>query len=236
MKSFGLTILITMMTIGLSLAQIKVEIKEETKSMSRASANALVMELPGVSAKEAAKAWSKFSKGFKGKTKYERKTDEYFTDNATVKDMSDNTVDMIAKVTPKGDEGCELTVWFNLGASYLSSKDYADRYPAGEAVMKSFANEVSASMIEEELKLQEKVLKEMEADLKKLEKDKLTREKDIETYKETIKKMEENIVTAEDDITKNVEDQGAKTTEIEGQNTMIEEIKARLDEVNGRKK
>lgn len=236
MKSFGLTLLIIMMTIGASLAQIKVEIKEETKSMSRASANALVMDLPGVSEKEAAKAWSKFSKGFKGKTKYDRKVGEYFTDDATIKDMSDNTVDMVAKIIAKGEEGSEITVWFNLGASYLSSKDYADRYPAGEAIMKKFANEVSASMIEEELKLQEKILKDMEGDFKKLEKDKATREKDIETYKETIKKMEENIVTAEDDIKKNIEEQGAKTTEIEAQTKMIDEIKARLEEVKGRNK
>ncbi|MCP4441322.1 MAG: hypothetical protein GY810_20645 [Aureispira sp.] len=235
MKSFVFTLLVVMMSVGASLAQIKVEIKEETRSMSKASANALVMDLPGVNEKDAGKAWSKFSKGFKGKTKYDRKGGEYFTDDATIKDMSDNTVDMVAKVTAKGEEGCEIAVWFNLGASYLSSKDYADRYPAGEAVMKSFANEVSASMIEEELKLQEKILKDMEGDLKKLEKDKATREKDIEGYKETITKMEENIVTAEGDIKQNVEDQGAKGTEIEGQTKLIDEIKARLEEVKGRK-
>jgi len=231
MKSLMLTLCIGILSVTTVLAQIKIEIKEETKAMSKGSYNALVMELPGTNSKDVGKNWKKFSKKLKGKTRYDRKVNEYFTDDATIEDMSDNTIDIVAKVEERGAEGTAISVWFNLGVSYLSSNEYPDRYPAAENLLKKFANEVSAEMILEELKVQEKLLKEKEKEKDKLEKDKENLEKDIEDYKETIRKMEENIKQAEADITKNEKDQEGKATEIEEQKKIVEEIKARLESV-----
>ena len=214
-----------------SWAQLKVEIKEETKSMSKGSFNALVMELPGTNDKDVNNALKKFMKQYKGKVKYDKKINEHIADNSTIKDMSDTTVDIYAKVEPKGDAGTALSVWFNLGASYLSSKDYADRYPAAEQFMKAFANEVSADMIKEELKVQEKLLKDKETELKKLEKDKDGYEKAIADAKATIQKMEEQIDKGETDIKQNDEDQVNKKTEIEEQKKVVEDVKQRLESV-----
>ena len=36
---------------------------------------------------------------------------EHFTDDAELKDMSDNTVDIVAKVEERGAEGTVITVW-----------------------------------------------------------------------------------------------------------------------------
>lgn len=214
-----------------SWAQIKPLIKEETKSNSKGSFNALVMELPGTSSKEVGKAWSKFAKKYKGKTKYDRRGNEYITEDATIKDMSDNTVDIIAKVEDRGQDGSVITVWYNLGVSYLSSKDFAERYPAGEKLLKDFANNVSADMIEEELKEAEKLLKTYESNLSKLEKEEKQRTKDIEDYKNTITKMEQNIVEAENDVKESKENQGKAKVEIDGQKKVVDEIKQRLESV-----
>ncbi len=232
MKTLMLTLVVLLASLATGLAQIKVEIKEETKAMSKGSFNALVMDLPGTSAKDVNSAWKKFIKKYKGKTKFDRKMGEYFTDNAQIKDMSDNTVDLVAKIEDKGaDAGTTLVIWFNLGASYLSSKDYADRYPAGEKMMSDFANTVSSKMIEEELKLQEKILKEKEKELKKLESDQKSFEKAIEDHKATIKKMEDNIAKAEGDIKTSEVDQKTKTTEISDQKKIVAEIKERLKSI-----
>ena len=213
-----------------SFAQIKSTIKEESRPNSNGTFNALVMELPGVSSKEAEKAWNKYVKKYKSKTKFERRANEYITDDATIKDMSDNTVDIIAKIEEQG-EGSRIVVWYNLGVSYLSSKDFGERYPAGEKLLRDFARTVSMDMIEEELKEAEKLLKQQEGDLQKLEKDEKQRTKDIEDYKNTIKKMEQNIKDAENDVKEAKENQVTKKSEIEEQKKIVDEIKKRLDAV-----
>ena len=207
MKTLILTFLAFLAYSSSVHCQIESSIKEETKANSKGSFNALVMELPGTTSKEVNKAWGKFMKKFKGKTKFERKLNEYITDDASIKDMSDNTVDVIAKIEERGADGTAISVWFNLGVSYLSSNDHSERYPSGEKILKLFANQVSADMIEEELELAEKALKELEDLFKKLEKEKVQRTKDIEDYKATILKMEESITKGEEDVKKNEEEQ-----------------------------
>lgn len=214
-----------------SWAQIKSLIKEETKANSKGTYNCLVMELPGTSSKEVGKAWTKFIKKYKGKTKYDRRANEYITEDATLKEMSDNTVDIIAKIEERGQEGSVISVWYNLGVSYLSSKDYSERYPAGEKLLKDFAKSVSTDMIEAELKEAEKLLKDKESDLAKLEKEEKQRTKDIEDYKNTIKKMEQNIVEAENDVKESKEGQGKAKVEIEDQKKVVDEIKQRLESI-----
>jgi len=231
MKTLMITLLTLLTLVSTSWGQIDSPVKEETKANSKGSFNALTMELPGTTSKGVQKAWGKFIKKLKGKTKFDRKMNEYIADNATIEDMSDNTVDIIMKIEERGEDGTAISVWFNLGVSYLSSKDYAERYPAGEKILKEFANLVSADMIEEELKEAEKQLKELEDALKKLEKEEAQRIKDIETYRATIKKMEESIITAEGDIKKSEEDQGNATLTIEEQKKIVEDIQKRLDSV-----
>lgn len=216
---------------AISIAQIQSTIKEETRANSLGSYNALVMELPGVSEKEASKQWQKYVGKFKGKTKYERKANEYFSDDSSIKEMSDNAVDITAKIEARGDAGSVIYVWFNLGVTYLSSKDYPDRYPAGEKTLKDFAKEVSLDMITAELEAATKKLKELEEMLKKQEKDEAQLTKDIEEYKATIRKMEENITKAEGDIKKSEEDQGNSKLSIEEQKKIVADIQKRLDSV-----
>lgn len=231
MKTLMVTFFMLIAFVSASWGQIDSPIKEETKSNSKGSFNCLTMELPGTSGKATNKAWSKFIKKLKGKTKFDRKMNEHITDDASLKDMSDNTVDIITKIEERGAEGTAISVWFNLGVSYLSSNDHPERYPAGEKILKDFANVVSADMIEAELKEAEKKLKELEDLLKKQEKEEAQRTKDIEDYRATIKKMEENIVTAEGDIKKSEEDQTNTTLTIDEQKKIIDEIQKRLDSV-----
>lgn len=217
-----------------SQAQISgLEVVEETRSMSKGSYNALVLKLTGTTEKEVLKEWSRFVKDYGGKTKYDKKGGEYFTDNATVKEMSDNTIDIYMKVTPSGED-LILSAWFNLGVTYLSSNEHPDRYPAAEEMMKTFSLNVSAAMIEADLKLKEQELKDLEKEQKDLEKDKANREKDIASYEETIRKMETNIDTAKTDIEENEKQQGEQKKKIDEKRIEIEEIKRLLNKVQSK--
>lgn len=194
------------------------QITEGQSYMSAGTFNSLTIVLPEGSEKEAPKEWVKFFKKY-GKTKKNRKTDEYFTDNAEILGMSNNSVDVYTKFN-----GNTMTVWFDLGGAYLSSFDHAEGYAIGEQVLMDFGLHLQILMVEDELKEEEKTLKNLESDHEKLVKNKATLEKNIEDWKA-------KIAQAEADIEKNISDQEAKTNEIGQQKTVIEQVKARLAEL-----
>ncbi len=231
MKHFILP-LIFLFGIGFSSisAQIKFSLKEENRAMSAGSQNALVIELPNSSAKEVGNAWKDFIKKYKGKTKYDKRAKEYFTDNTIIKGVSDenNTIDVYAKVEDKGEAGSEIAIWFNLGGTYLSQKEHPDRFEAAKKTLEKFTEQLSADMFEDILKEEEKKLKDMEKELKDMEKDKEKREKDIRDYKDKIEEMNNNIADAEGDIKENLEKQGEQKKAIDDQSKVIDELKAKI--------
>lgn len=194
------------------------QITEGQSYMSAGTFNSLTIVLPEGSDKDAAKEWIKFFKKY-GKTKKNRKTDEYFTDNAEILGMSNNSVDVYAKFN-----GNTMTVWFDLGGAYLSSYEHPDGYALGEQILMDFGLHLQILMVEEEIKAEEKTLKNLEAEHEKLVKNKATLEKNIEDWKA-------KIAQAEADIEQNISDQESKTNEIGQQKTVIEQVKARLAEL-----
>lgn len=212
-------------------AQVKSVLKEEVRAMSEGSFNAIVLELPATSADKVEDAWKSFMKKYKGKTKYSKKNKEFFTDDTEIKGMSENSIDVYAKVEDRGDAGSELVVWFNLGVTYLSQKEFADRFQVAEKMLDKFTQKLSADMLEDILKEEEKLLKDMEKDLKDLEKDQKKNEKDIEDAKETIKKMEENIKESEKEIKEGIEKQGEKKKEIDDQSKKVKELEQKIKQM-----
>jgi len=209
-------------------AQGEPQIEEATKSMSKGAFNALVVDLPQSSYKKAQKMWKKYAKNFRGRLKYDRKTNEYFLDNAEIKDMSDNSIDITAQIYQKGENGSEMTVWFNLGVTYLSSEEHPERFAKAHAILSDFSLLVSADWLKELLKEEEKTLDGMNSELNDLENQKLDEEKNIKKQEEIIAKAEESIKNSEDNIEKNIEEQAKQETVISDQEKVIEGIKKKL--------
>ena len=199
-------------------------IKEANRSFSQGTQNSLSMDLRKTDTKSVEKEFAKFIGQYKGKTKADKKTGEIFSDNAIIKEMGNNDMDIYAKVTQSGEDN-NLTVWFDLGGAYLSSEDHPKEYAIAEKMIMEFAISVSKGMLEDQLKEEEKTMKKLEGDLKKLKKDKEGYEKDIEKAKQLI-------VQRENDIKTNIEDQKNKVTEIEGQSGVVEKLKAKIDKLN----
>jgi len=211
-----LTLLLTFLTV-LTFAQVT----ESQKFMSKGTYNSLTIQLPEGSEKNAPKEWVKFIKKY-GKAKKDRKTQEYFVDNAKILGMSDNSVDIYAKF-----EGNAMTVWFDLGGIYLSSSEHLDGHAMGEQVLMDFGLELKILLVEEEVESEEKSLKKMEGDLERFSKEKITLEESIEDWKA-------KIAQAEADIEQSITDQETKKSEIEDQQSIIDIIKGRLMELRKR--
>lgn len=220
-------------TLFAQLPEFEFKAIEESRSMSRGTFNAIVVSWPKASTKILDKNWKQYAKKFKGKLKYDGKQSEYFLDNAEFKEMSENMVDVTAKITQKG-EGAELVVWFNLGVTYLSSNEHAERYPAAEKFLRQFDLLVYAELMKQQLKDEQKKLKLLNKELKKIEKAQEKEEKKIEKQKKTIEKAEKAI----DDSQKVIDEQETKKqkqeTEVKLQNQLIDKINAKIKETKGK--
>lgn len=200
-------------------------ISEDVKRMSQGAFNALSIELPRANEKDVQKAWEKFSsKEMKGKSKYDRKKGEVFTEGSRIADMSYNAFNTYATTTADG-AGTVLTVWIDLGDSFLNSDDDPDEYKAIEKQLYAFALVVARQQLKDELKDEEKLLKKMEGELKKLVKEKEDYEKDIEEAKALIAKREA-------DIEQNLLDQANKELEIESQQRVIGNTEGKISDLN----
>lgn len=225
---FTLTILLLLQVI--CNAQDKIKITEETRTMSKTSANCLVLSWEKASAKQVSKTWSTYAKKFKGKLSYDRKIDEYFLDDSELKDMSENAVDITVKFYAKADKGVEAAFWFNLGVTYLSSKDYPERFPAADAFLQKFDSYVFADLAQQQLKDEKKKLQELEKVLKSLAKVEAGELKKIEKQKQIIAKAEAEIAKSEEVIAENNKLEAAQEAEIAKQKEVIETIKQKLKE------
>lgn len=219
-------------------AQTEPKISEQIRPMSKGSVNAFVMELPGkaTSIKSVRNEWLDFVKSYKGKTSYSKKIDEVFADNATIKDMSENTVDISAKVVSKDGETLELIVWYNLGVNYLSSQEYAPGVPVATDMLKEFSKRVSANLLKEQLAGEQKALKEMNSGLKSMQKEASGFDKSIKNYEEDIKEIEVKIAAVKEKEAINVEEQAKQKATIDAQQKKIDNMKVEIENMKSRKR
>lgn len=223
MKQFTFLLIFSLIA-AFSTAQIKgydiQTVSEDTKSMSMGTNPSFSVQIVGVTPKMAESEWKSFIKSYKGKTKKNRKTKEFFTDDANITDISDLPVDVYASFS-NADTTTTATFWFNLGDSFLSSEMHADRTPAVENLLKAYSFEVRKQMARDNLKAQEKHYRGLEKDMKGLKKDNASYHKEIEEAKKRIATMEKSIEM-------NIKAQEVKKEEIANQNKVVEKATEHL--------
>ena len=107
-------------------AAVAPAVREGDKLMSQGSKNALTLDMPKTTAKLAEKLWKDYAKQFKGDTKKDKKSEEWFTDNAMIASIGGaNTIDMYAKFAESGDV-TTMSLWVDLGGAYVGSKDFKE--------------------------------------------------------------------------------------------------------------
>lgn len=219
MKQAGLFI------IGCLLLSINAtaQVWEETKAMTKGVENALIVEIHEADAKMIEKEWTKQLKGYKAKVKKNRKTGEIFADNASIPNVSGNTLDVYSTVTPS-DSKFILSVWFDLGGAYLNSSEHSDGYIVASQLMQDFSLKMQTDAISAELKAQEKIYDKEEATMKKLVAENERLRSDIEMYKQKILEAEEALKT-------NEANQVQQKNVVAMQKEALEQVKQKLENV-----
>lgn len=204
---------------------INAQINEEKMAMSVGVNNAVMLDIPDSKAKIVEKVWKNFSKDFNSKTKKDKKTDEWVTQNPIIRGFSAVNVNTLYARIEDGAGNSKLTLWFELDGDFLNSEDYPEEYEAAQMLLLNFGIEVAKEYTLMELNEEEKNMKKLETNLKKLTKDKENYEKSIEDYKAKIVKAEEN-------IEQNIVEQASAKQSIEDQMNIIEKVKKKLAELD----
>jgi len=214
-----LTLLSLIMVFALSANS---QVMEASKVMSKGQQSTLTLEIPDVSSDYAEEVYKDFIKDFKGKTKKDKKTNEWFSDDAKVGSIANGApIDIYAKLESSGSKAI-INMWVDLGSGYINSNTYPTEFTEAGKLLEKFSEMVKIRQAEDELALVEKDLKKLDADMKKLK-------KDNEDYHKEIEKSNQRIKDAENSILKNEEDQKNQQSAIEAQAGKVEEAKIKVN-------
>ena len=147
-----------------------------------------------------------------------------FVDDCKLKDVGDNTFDVYAKVEENSDGGANVSIAIDMGGAYMNSNEHGAEFKAMESRLYKWAVKAAQSVVDGEIKDEEKALKDLEKDLSDSEKEQEKLEKEIEDFK---KKIEDNEKAVED--AKKAQDD--KKSEITDQEKKVEEAKKKKDAV-----
>ncbi|MEZ5022294.1 MAG: hypothetical protein R2728_03345 [Chitinophagales bacterium] len=173
-------------------AQFNVTINEIGEFMSMGEKTGVEVLLLDADPDQVAKDWKKFMKKYKTKAKQPKKSNEIFADNATIKDMSANTVDVYAIVRPS-EYGTKLAVFYNLGGSFVSSQEHPVAFGAAKKMLHEFALEEARIQVDNELDEQNSVLKDLNKELDKMLSSKSKSVKEVEKAKALIEQREQDL-------------------------------------------
>lgn len=208
------TVLCLVMFFTSLFAQKKIKVSESSENIGNGQHNALIVNIYEADESSVLKEWKKLMKGYKAKVSSKK---EVFADDASIKSMSDNTMDVYARVEKSKDGDVKLIVAFDLGGAFLSSSKHPDKFKEAKKIVYNFAIKATKNAIQGQLKEAEKIFGKLEKEQEQLIKENGNFHKDIEDYKK-------RITQAEDDIKANEKEQEEKKIEIENQKKEVERI------------
>jgi hypothetical protein len=194
----------------------KLKVAEKPEFLGGAKHNALWISIYDADEKTIDKDWKSLLKKYNGKLA--TLNGEQFADNAVIKEISNNTIDIYWKLERGIDNSSKLIAAYDLGGAYLSAQTHPKEYRIVETIMYDFAQELSRRTIANQLKEAQREAEKRDKKLKSLISANEEMHKDIEGYKAKIKIAEENIVV-------NVASQKEAKSALDAQNKILEEVK-----------
>jgi len=179
-------------------AQSKIEIKEQTEDIGGGNHNALVVKIFQSKEDDVFKEWKSIMKDFDAKVSMKKK--EMFADNAIIKDMSQNAIDVYARAESNAEGDIIFVVGFDLGGAYMTSGQHPREYKEAKKMVLNLAKDLSEKGLKNRVKAEEKIMLGFTKQKDFITKENETLTRDIEIYKEKIIKAEEKIKLNQDNL------------------------------------
>lgn len=187
--------------------------------------NALVVIINEATPEEIESAWKSLTKSYKAKVS--TLDGVIFSDNAVIKTISNNTIDMYARTEKIKDGETRLILGFYLGGAYLSSTLHPQPFAEIKQIVNDFAIKTTKDAIANKLKAEQKILDKLNDEQKNLVKKNESLNKDVETNKQKIEDLKIKIKKDEDDLVINKTDRENKTKEVDAQKKVVEALQAK---------
>lgn len=213
-----LLLIVNFVLLTSALSAQKLKVQEKSDNLGGSKHNALWVTVYEADEKMIEKEWKSLLKKYNAKMA--TLGSEQFGDNAVIKDISNNTIDIYWKLEKGPDNTTKLTAAYDLGGAYLSSGTHGKEYRVVETIMYDFALELTRKTIGNQLKEAQKEAEKRDKKLNGLVRDNENLHKDIDNYKAKIK-------TAEDHIILNVSSQKEAKALLDAQNKVLEDIKVK---------
>jgi CII-binding regulator of phage lambda lysogenization HflD len=201
------------------------QILEKESNMSLGVQRGNEMILIDIEDKEAADLWEEyFEDRYDGKVKRNRKADEYYVTGVRINSIfSVANIDVYTKFEERGSNTM-MTLWVDLGMSFVNSTDYASEYQGVIDLMEDFRIYARTYAVNKEYEEAEEVLEDLKKDLDKLEKQNGKLHEKIDDY-------EQKILEAKADIEQNLLDQEGKKLSIDQQIEVLKQIQIKQEDI-----
>jgi len=178
-----------------------------------------MVDIPKSNLKDVEKKWTSYLKKQKGKLSDD--DDVYFLDNAKIRSISKDTIDIYSTVKSNGDV-ITVTMALNSGGMFLSNS--SGTASAVDRFLYDFAISMKKDILNEELSVAKKLLGTQGKAYDKIEKS----NKKLES---SIDKMKNQIADNEREIKKNNDKLAKNKSEIAAQKDVVKELENKLKNI-----
>ena len=219
MKIISILFLITLFANFDSFGQ-KIEVRHGSAFLGGSENPVSIIEIENASLKEIDKKWSNYIKDNKGKVT--KQGDVWFHDNAIVKSISKDTLDMWSTVKESG-KSVVITLAVNNGGNFISNS--SGHHKSVDRFLREFAADTHKHLIGLELAAAQKLLKTKEKEFEQLEKSNKKLEKEIDDMKSKIADNEKTIKQNNELLEKH-------KNEMNGHESTVRELEKRIKNID----
>ena len=187
MKRISIPFLLFLL-LQLSAVGQKIEVKHGQAYLGGGENPVSIIEIENSEIKTVEKKWSAYLKDYNGKVS--KQGDVWFHDNAQIKAISKDTLDMWSTVKASGSSVI-ITLAVQSGDAFISNA--SGHHKGVDRFLREFATDTHKHFIGLELSLAKKNLKNKEKEYEKLEKTNRDLEKEIDKMKNKISEHEQTI-------------------------------------------
>jgi hypothetical protein len=184
--------------------KIVIKVEERTEKMSQGYNHCMQVLIPHAQQKDVEHDFAKFMKEYNAKGNQTK--GEYLFDNAAMKQLSDNPVNVYSAASQQKD-GVQFRVFFDLGGAYLNSKDQSEKFEIAERMIHDFAKQETRAALQNQIdaatKIQHQKTKEQDDMVQQdsvLHKKILDAQLIIKQSEDAIKLNEEKQITKQQEI------------------------------------
>ncbi len=205
-------------------AQNQIGVEATKMSTSKGEKEGFRMFIPDKTEKEVASSWINFTKEFKTKTKYDKNSNEYFSDDATILKLSENSIDIYTTII-NNNGGILFSTAFDLGGIFISASKTPDKYLITQDILRKFYGKMAIESVNLEISTATSTLTTLEKDGSSLDANLESAQEELNNYQKEIKTLEIQAEAAQKEI-------AAQEATIAETQASVESLKREIEALN----